>query len=182
MANLNGAKFISLNNYKSEKSGEIANHTILTNISVMNAKEKDFETLKTADVEVLNKQSKKSIALEIYKTALSEMLCSAEKNLSENFEDRTISSQAQTDAYIQINKAIKLHKETGNIHIFGMAINKTVIVEGEPKKPVKSADKTLAKNEITKALNLRAGKFRTFIVANVEGVTFNGETLEINCR
>ncbi len=182
IANLNGAKFITLNGYVSEKSGEIANHNILTNISVMNAKTKDFETLKNADVEVLSKQSKQGIALEIYKTALSEMLTSAEKNLSENIEDRTAQSQAQTDAYIHISNAIRLHKETGNIHIFGMAISKTVVKAGEPKKPVKSADKTIAKNEITKSLDLRAGKFRTFIVGNVETVKLNGETLEINCR
>jgi hypothetical protein len=63
-----------------------------------------------------------------------------------------------------------------------MAISKTVVKAGEPKKPVKSADKTIAKNEITKSLDLRAGKFRTFIVGNVETVKLNGETLEINCR
>lgn len=180
MSNLNGAKFININGYKSEKSGEIANHTINTNISVMSAKEKDFEALKGADVQALNSESKRKIALDVYSVALNEMVTSAEKNLSENKEDRTAQSQAQTDAYIHLSNSIRIHKETGNIHIFGMAIAKTILVEGEYKE-VKSADKTLAKKEITKALNLRAGKFRTFILGNVEAVKMNGETIEINC-
>ncbi len=184
MNNLNGAKFININNYHSEKSGEIANHNILTNISVMNAKEKDCNTLQNCtdnDLTSISKSASKIIAFDIFKLALSEMKTSAVKNLSENIEDRTAQSQAQTNAYIQLSKAIKIHKDTGNIHVFGMAISKRVIVPGE-YKPVNSADKTLAKNAITKQLDLRAGKFRTFILGNIESVTLNGETLNINCQ
>ena len=75
---------------------------------------------------------------------------------------------------------MKLHKDTGALHIFGMAVQKKVIVAGEPQKPVNSAPKTIAKNSITKALNLRAGKFRTFIVENVEAVNMSGDTIQIN--
>lgn len=180
MENLNGAKFITIKGYKSETSGELADHNILTNISVMSAKQKDFETLKSADLEVVTKKSAKSIALDVFKVALSEMLTSAEKNLSENKEDRTAQSQAQTEAYINLSNAIKIHKETGNIHIFGMAMSKNVIVAGTYKQ-VNSSDKTIAKKEITKSLELRGGKFRTFILGNVNEVKMNGETLEINC-
>jgi len=177
LSNLKGAKFISLNNY-SAVNGEIANHTILTNISVMNAKLKDLNTLKTA---VISELDLKKIALDVFSKAHGEMLTSAIKNTSEKKEERTNQSQAQTDAYLSISNAIKIHKETGNIHIFGMANQKKVLVEGTPKKPVNSSDKTIAKKMITKQLNLRAGKFRTFILDNVKSVNMEGETININC-
>lgn len=179
--NLNGAKFIALNNYKS-KTNEVAIHTINTNISVTNAKETDFETLKNADIQAIAADflANKNIPVEATKQAYAEMLVSAEKNLSSNIEDRTIQSQAQTNAYHSFGNGMKLHLETGALHIFGMAIQKTVLVPGEPKKPVKSSPKTIAKKMITKALKLRAGMFRTFIVESVESVKMTGETIEIN--
>ena len=180
MANLNGAKFINLNGYKSETSGEIANHNILTNIVVMNAKKKDADTLLKADAKVIADKSAKSIAVDIFTTALTEMRVSAVKNISENKEDRTAQSQAQTDAYLPITNSLKIHKETGKLHIFGFANQKKVLVKGE-YKTVNSSDKTLAKKEITKVLKLRSGKFRTFIVENIESVTLEGKTLNINC-
>lgn len=107
------------------------------------------------------------------------MLASSEKNLSENLEDRTKQSQAQTEAFIQITPAIKLLKETGEFHVFGQAISKVIHVKGEYKK-VNSRPKTLAKNEITKSLDLRAGKFRTFKVEGIETLKVDGDTLVIN--
>jgi len=180
--NLNGAKFVALNNYESKKTKEVAIHTILTNVSVMNAKETDYETLKKADIQLIAAEllTSKGIDIEVTKQAYVEMLASAEKNLSTNIEDRTTASQAQNDAYISLGNGMKLHKDSGAIHIFGMAIQKKVLVAGEPQKPVKSAPKTIAKKFITKSLNLRAGKFRTFIVENVEAVNMSGETITIN--
>jgi hypothetical protein len=178
--NLKGVQFINLRNYESTTSGEIANHTINVGIKVMTAKQKDFEKLQNCNDSDLMKMSEKTgIDVPTFKTALAEMLTSAEKNLSENIKDRTAQSQAQTDAYVQITPAIKMLKETGEFHIFGQAIAKVVHVEGEYKK-VNSAPKTLAKKEITKFLDLRAGKFRTFKVASIETLKVDGETLVIN--
>lgn len=175
-ANLNGAKFISLVEYKSEKTGEIATHVINTNISVMNAKQSDFETLKATTTD--NLKIKEGLGLDVYNLALSEMTASAEKNLNPDKSKRTKNSVGQTDAYITLTNGLKVHKETGNLHIFGMAVAKNVIKAGEYKQ-VNSADKTLAKKDITKQLNLKAGKFRTFIVGNIKDVKMNGETIEI---
>jgi hypothetical protein len=176
--NLNGAKFITLNGYISE-AGEIANHNILVNINVMNAKKTDNATLHNTKVEVISEKSAKTFALDILNLALSEMIISSDKNISENIEDRTAQSQAQTEAYIQIGKGLKLHKETGLIHIFGFKNQKKIIVPGV-YKPVKSSDKTLAKKEITKVLKLRSGKFQTFKIGNIESVKMEGKTLVIN--
>jgi hypothetical protein len=178
-SNLNGAKFITLNGYISE-AGEVANHNILVNINVMNAKVSDNKTLHNTSAEVISKKSAKTFALDIFTIALCEMITSSDKNISENKEDRTVQSQAQTDAYIQIGKGLKLHKETGMIHVFGFKNQKKVLVPGV-YKPVNSSDKTLAKKEITKVLKLRSGKFQTFKIAQIESVKMEGKTLIINC-
>jgi hypothetical protein len=179
--NLNGAKFINLNGYESETTGEIADHNILVNINVMNAKKTDNKTLHNSNIEVVA-ESKKDIAFDIFKVALSEMIVSSDKNISENKEDRTVNSQAQTDAYFHVNNSIRILKETGEVQIFGFANKKYNVVKEGVYKVVKSADKTIAKQQITKVLKLRSGKFRTYKLNNIASVSLTGKTLNINCR
>jgi hypothetical protein len=177
--NLKGASFIAINKYFAKTTGEVANHVVNVNISVQNAKETDFNRLKNCndnDVQAISKAS--GIDAETVKLALSEMLVSAEKNLSANIEDRTNQSKGQTDAYINLTPAIRLHKETLEIHVFGQSISKVVLVKGE-YKTVNSSAKTLAKQAITKHLDLRAGKFRDFICGRIDTVKVNGETIEL---
>jgi hypothetical protein len=177
--NLKGAKFISINNYLSEKSGELANHVLNVNISVQEAKRKDFESLKSVtDKDLQDISTASNIAIDVLKISLSEMLVSAEKNLSEKLSDRTAQSQAQTCAYVDLAPGVKLHPETLAIHIFGMAIDKTVLVKGE-YETVNSSAKTLGKKAITKHLDLRAGKFRNFILANADNLKVSDTCIEI---
>lgn len=176
---LKGVSFIGINNYLSKITGELANHVVNVNLSVKNAKETDLQRLQNcteSDLVMISKAS--GISYEICKQALSELLTSAEKNLSANIEDRTAQSQAQTDAYISLTPAIRMHKETMQIHIFGQAISKTVLIKGEYKQ-VNSSQKTLAKNAIKKHLDLRTEKFRDFIVGNIDSIKINGDTLII---
>ena len=177
---LKGVSFIRINNYISKTSGEIANHTINVGLSVKNAKETDLMRLKACndkDLQMISASSR--IAVDVCRVALAELISSAEKNLSENKEDRTAQSNGQTDAYIFITPAIRFHKDTQELHVFGQAISKVVIVKGE-YKTVNSSDKTLAKKAIKSHLDLRSDKFRDFIVGNIESVKMNGETIEIN--
>jgi hypothetical protein len=173
------SSFISLNSYFAKTTGEVANHVINVNISIMSAKLSDLEKLKNiTEIQLAQISEKSKIALETCKVALAELLTSAEKNVSANIEDRTAQSQAQTDAYIFITPAIRLHKETLALHIFGQAISKKVLVEGT-YKTVNSSDKTLAKKAIKKHLDLRAEKFRDFIIENTETVKVQGDTIII---
>lgn len=176
--NLNGAKFITLNGYVNE-AGEVANHNILVNINVMNAKKTDNATLHNTSAEIIKSKSTKNFDLAIFNLALAELIISSDKNISENIEDRTAQSQGQTNAFLQVGKGLKIAKETGLLHIFGFKNQKKVIVPGV-YKPVKSSDKTLAKKEITKVLKLRSGKFHTFKIGNIESVKMEGKTLIIN--
>lgn len=182
IAGLKGAKFVSLKGYVSTESGEIADYVINTNIDVMEAKKKDLETLQNCNTEtlkVIKRNTAKDIALEIYSLAYAEMLESANKNVSANIEDRTVNSQAQTDAYEHLTAGIKVCKSSDEVHIFGMIDQKNLVKAGTYKE-VKSSDKTLAKKAITKQLNLRAGKFRTFKVLNVSEAKVSGEVFEVS--
>jgi len=182
IAGLKGAKFVSLKGYVSE-IGEIADYVINTNISIMEAKKKDLETLQNCNTEtlkVIKRNTAKDIALEIYSLAYAEMLESASKNVSANIEDRTTASQAQTDAYEHLTDGIKVCKSTDEVHIFGMIDQKHLVKKADTYKEVKSTDKTLAKKAITKQLNLRAGKFRTFKVLNVSEAKVSGEVFEVS--
>ena len=173
------SNFIGINNYLAKTSGEVANHVINVNISVMSAKLSDLEKLKNlTEIELQKISNTAKIGIEIYKVAYSELLLSAEKNVSANIEDRSTQSQGQTDAYVHISPAIRLHKETLALHIFGQAISKKVLVAGV-YKDVKSSDKTLAKKAIKKFLDLRAEKFRDFIVENASAVKVMGDTIII---
>jgi len=176
---LKSASFIWINNYLAKTSGEVANHVVNVNISVKNAKETDLMRLQNCTDDDLTMICElKGFSFDVCKLAHSEMLASAEKNLSANVEDRTAQSQGQTDAYISLTPAIRLHKETLEVHVFGQAISKVVLVKGEYKE-VKSSDKTLAKNAIKKHLDLRSDKFRDFIVGNMDSLKVDGETILI---
>lgn len=175
-----GARFIRINNYVTA-TNEVANYTVNVGISVENAKKSDLEALQTCDKVVLVELAKsKNIELSVFEAALNEMIISGEKNLSANIDEHTNQSKGQIDAYIPIVPGLKLCKETMALHIFGQVVKKDVIIKGE-YKTVKSSDKTLAKEMIKTALNLRAHKFRTYILNNVGNVKINGETFEVIC-
>lgn len=180
LAKSKGAEFIAINEYPNEQ-GQIANYVVNINISVMNAKEKDLNTLKNVtDNDLQNVSTFSGIALDICQIALKEMQDSAEKNVNPDLSKRTVNSQAQTGAYTQLTPAIKVLESTGEIHIFGQEISKKVLVKGEYKE-VKSSDKTLAKKAITKHLDLRAGKYRTYKLSKITDAVMKGNTFVINC-
>jgi hypothetical protein len=175
--NLKNANFIGISEYKSEKSGEIANYVVCTNISVENAKKKDLEKLQTLNLQAFAAENSKFTA-ELIAEAHAELLASAIKNLNSEISERSAQSQGQTDAFIQLFGGLKLHKDTLAVHIFGMSISKTVIVPGE-YKTVKSSDKTICKKAIKKFCKLRAESFRTFILTNAESVSISNEKFDI---
>ena len=175
---LKGATFISINNYRN-KSNDLANYLVNTNISVQNVKANDLSKLKSCTTETLKKVNKKlDFRFDILETALSELISSAIKNLNPDLNNRTNHSKAQTKAYYKINKAIKINKKTKEIYIFGLLQSKTIIEQGQHKennfKPL-----TIAKNEIKKELNLRSEYFTTFILKNCQNIKINGNTIII---
>lgn len=172
---LNGAKFVGIKGY-TNKQGEISNYVINGNISVYNAKKSDYETLKNACPVTISEQIGHNV--ELTKKVLADMVDRAEKNLSENIEERTNQSQGQSNAYRTLTNGVQLHIDSKNVHIFGKYISKVTIKKGEPKPEVKSKEPTIIKNKITKLLELKTDGFVRFILKNVKGVNISGNTLE----
>lgn len=173
IASLNGAKFVAIKGYFAKTSGEISDRIINVNVDIEKAKIADLKTLQGVSSTDLNTfVTLSGYALTSLENALSEMLNSAIRNLS---DDKTNQSIGQTNAYITITPAIRFHIESRKFHILGQSIAKEVIVAGEYKH-VNSSEKTLAKKFLTEHLNLRAGKIRTFIVDNIDHVKVSGET------
>lgn len=163
------------------KHGEVANLTVNANVNIRNAKEKDLNTLKSLtekDLEDIALSMSEKPDMEVLKTALSEMIASAEKNLSADMAERTNQSKAQTEAYIHICPSVKLHKDTMNIFVEGFINNKTVIVEGE--YPVKNKrEKTKCKDAIGKHCDLSMNKYRMYNVGSINSIKMTGNTLQI---
>lgn len=175
-----GASFISINGYLAKTSGELANYIINTNINVMNAKKADLKTLLSINENQLIELSNKfNISLDIVKTALNELITSLRKNISENLSDRTVNSQAQTNAYINIGNGLRVNIESNQLHVFGLFINKTVLINGMQKKAINSSQKTIAKNKLQKELNLKSNKFRTFIIDNATNLKIKGNVIQL---
>lgn len=174
---LKGASFIGIKGYEN-KYGEVSNLSVVANFDVRKAKERDLATLKA-----LNNGDLQDIAdandlpMETLKVALSELIASGEKNLSENMDERTNQSKAQAEAYIRLSPSVKLHKETLNVFVEGMINSKTVLVEGE--YPVRNKRvKTLCKEAIGKHCDLRMLKYRIYNVGSMDDLNITGSTLQ----
>lgn len=177
-AEVKGAKFIGLNEYKNSKN-EISNQVINININVDNAKRADLVTLLAFPANQLNEiATKVGASKEDALKGFEELVTSAKKNLSEDSEDRTAQSKAQSDAYTHLGKGLKFHNDTGVLYITGFAHSKAVLVKGEPYKAVNSAKKTLVKDAINKTLKM--AKYRTWKISNIgENIAMTGSTLQI---
>lgn len=145
--------FLSLRGYTSATSGELADHTIVFHMSYGSALERSITMLEAVvPADDLEAQAK------------AELLASYQKSL-----DKVNSEPMETvcDAYDRVTvdgehvKGIKIHRETGTLHIFGLAHSKRVITSGTYKE-VKSRPLTVAKDRLRKGLPVE--RFRQFIV------------------
>ena len=181
-----GAKFVSIKRYNAE-NGEIADHLVNMNISVMNAKKGDNSTLHSVTDSKLSEIAKgREIALDVFNMALAEMIKSSDQNLNPDKSKRTAPSQRTTDSYLHLTPSIKIllndndrGGQRGDIHLFGLTIAKTNIDKSNAEyKQVNSRDKTIAKKVITKSLDLRAGKFRTYKFKRMGNVKINKQIID----
>ncbi len=70
------------------------------------------------------------------------------------------------DVYEHVAPGFKMHRETGEVYVFGILTNKEVL-EVKKERPVRnSSEKTLAKDRMRRKHTL-SGKFREFKVAKV---------------
>lgn len=175
---LSSATYIGVAGYQN-KYGEIANINLLVNANVRTAKEKDRDTLKSlTEQDLKDISNSKSLSLDVLKVALSELIVSADKNLSEDKAERTNQSKAQADAYIHLSEGVRMHKESMDVFVAGFLNSKTVLVEGE--YPVKNKrEKTLCKDAIADHCDLRMSKYRQYKVGGMDSIKITGSTLQM---
>jgi hypothetical protein len=182
---LNGTSFVGIPEYVSGTTNkkclvpEVANHVINAGFSYGNAVEKDLKALQGAtDGDIIAIATKGNFPESLVEMAIAKLAQSFIDN--QNKDTASAGSLAQKDAYIQITSSIKLHIETGKLHIYGLAVQKKVLVEGV-YEPTNSRDLTLCQNAVKKYFDFSTSKFRQFIVdeSTLTGVKIKGESFEL---
>jgi hypothetical protein len=168
---LKNSNFVGIHNYTNTK-GQISNLVINTNISVQNAKLKDLDVLKTiSENDLLNLSNQNNLSLNLLNSALITLIGSAERNLT--YETRNNYSIGQSNAYYNITKGIKIHKESLKLYITGFKISQTIIKAGETIKIPNSNMLTIAKNIILNSVNLKMKNFYNITIENSKEIRIN---------
>jgi len=188
---IKGTSFVGVRGYEN-KQGEVSNYTINVGITYENVLKNDFNSLKEKQnliIEKLEKDYELILIEKAYKEILiekayKEIYTSLEKRLSDEQikeqlraeNDKTIAqSDAQINAYISLAKGVKLHKDSLQLHVFGLVVKKTILQPIEYKQ-TNSRELTIVKNKIEKICKIKQSKYRTFIFNKAE-VKMQGITL-----
>ena len=159
--------FLTLHAYADEHGG-LADYQIVFNMSYKNALQRSIDTLTAL-----------TLSTDLEKQARQELLDSFHTSLT---KDETV--QEEVDGtycrfYDDDGKAIKgvrLHQATGNLHLYGLVVNKFVRMPGYYKK-VNHKPLTVAKSKLRALTSV--GKFRQFILnsSQVESVSVDKMSL-----
>lgn len=178
-------KFVKINDYNSDKSGntELASHLVNININYANVMADSsftFDAITDSDlakVDIDNfdystiNLTKLGMTLEAYKAAVKDVLKVA------LIEMKLPKASKETND-IWLNKALVFNKTTCRFSIFGQSEKKEVSVKGDFKQ-VASAPKTVAKNLIEKTFKPRQTKLRRYALDNIfTSVKVNGDVIE----
>lgn len=177
---INGNSFVGIEDYLS-KAGEVSNRVIHVGVDRTKRLEKDLVKLQNFDTtEISEKYGKVPTEkghLELIIALQKVLATEKEKDVLRAQNDKTVNrSDAQKDAFIHLEKGVKMHIETKDLYVYGYTQSKTVIVPGVYKE-VKSQVKTLAKNAIKKAAKLQDNDYRLFKAGNFANIKVQGITM-----
>ena len=145
--------FVTLRGYRAE-SGEVADHQIVFHMSYGSALQRSILMLEAVvPADELEAQAKAEL-LASYQKSLDKVEGEPLEVLGEHY-DRVLDPSGAPI------KGIKVHKESGALHLFGLAYRKTVLQAGTYKATNKRP-LTLAKDKLRKGLPVE--RFRQFIV------------------
>jgi len=146
--------FLSIKGYKSASSGEVANFQIAFHMSYKNALERSVIALQsivpTDDLQSLAKAE----LIEGYVKSIDKIGSEPLEALGDHY-NRVLDLDGKPV------KGIKIHVETGTLHLFGLLVNKTILVPGV-YKPVNKRPLTIEKDILSKELPV--SRFRQFII------------------
>jgi hypothetical protein len=159
------AKFASFT-YRAKGTGELAKYRVILGESTKSLYEKDIIALKTM-IPMLA-----GVNLE----AATAILKSRETSLAKGIGNNPAYTCANVYEHVATIPNVKIHMETGALHVCGLVEAKETIEAGT-FKDVKSSELTIAKRKVEKLLP--SGRFRQFVLENVQTVTMDGDTLTI---
>jgi len=174
-----GIQFIGIPNYQRKDDNAIGNYTLNINLPYEKAKIKNRDKYINANKdEIINQVSLKTkLAKDIVEAGFENIKNRAIANTEKDKEKRTAQSQAQTDAYIPLSKCIKIHKDTGDLHISGRVVQYKQIVAGDkPKKKKNKQDRTIAQDHIKKILDIQEN-YRTFKISKIKNINVQKDTI-----
>ena len=170
LATMAGARFASFV-YVAQPSGprltvEVARHLLILGASTENLYRRDLETLDAIAPTLTGLQVAAAAKIRASRTE------SLDKGVGNN------SAYTGADAYAPTAiKGVKVHLETGNLHVSGLTMRKDVIVKATYRK-VNSKPETIARQEVEAMLP--SAKYRQFRLDGVTVAKLNGDTLEIS--
>lgn len=166
LAKIEGAKFVSLT-YRN-KEGELSRYVINVGLKT--------ENVYMRALTVLEKWQGGLSGVE--KEGCGKVVASLHKSLEAGIgqrDDYTCKGVYQVTAV----PTIKEHVETGALYLTGWQRSRVVLQAGPPKKPVNSAEVTIARARFEKLVGLR--QYRQFVLTadQLNSIRLNGKTLEI---
>lgn len=165
LGQIKSAKFASFT-YTAKKSGEKARHTLLLGVSI--------ESVYKQDVKTLEAMMPKLSGIELQ--AAQEIHSSLCVSLAGGIGNNPAATSANAYTHVDEFSNVKVHNETGDIHIMGLSVAKVVLTKGT-YPTVKSGPLKIAKNAIDELL--RRGKIRQYALTNIGSARLNGETIEL---
>jgi hypothetical protein len=144
---------------------ERARHTILLGFSWENLYQKDLEALKAL---LPGEPDKDRI------TAIRELIGSVTESLTVGIGNNSGNTNIDTYEHLPCD-GLKVHKETGEVHVTGLAVSKVVLIEGTYREVKRRNAVTAAKADI-RAL-LPSSRVRQFNLADSIGMNIDGHTL-----
>lgn len=161
--------FLSLHEYRSATTGEVADHQIVFHTSYGNALERSLEILEAFPAgEGLEAQAREEL-IASYRKSLDKVRGEPLEVIGEHY-DRVLDGEGNPI------RGCKIHRGSGELHLFGMHLRKRVIVPGVYKE-VKSRPLTLAKDKLRAGLPVE--KFRQFIIREGQVREIRVESLTI---
>jgi hypothetical protein len=161
---LTNVTFCSVKNYVNDE-GEKSNYLINIGVNYQTAKQKDIKFLTELDITTREWNCPKIDILKAQTELLNSLISPSQTR-----------SQAQKDAYIHINEALKVHTETLELFVFGSKVKKTIVEAvdygADTRKPLTKAKDELRK--LMKSTQYRQFKFKL----NGMSMRTNGEELQ----
>jgi len=179
---IKGTSFVGVRNYENSK-GEISNQTFIVGINYANLLENDLDTLTNFNLKPIKEKYPNEIAT--VNKAYNELLTSLVKRTATEVEkeklrqanDLTIKqSDAQTDAYTNVENAKGLSHKDNELYLFGLSVRKTIL-KAIDYPTTNSRIKTIIKNDIKKQSDLKDLKVRRFKLGGFETLKMQGFTI-----